>query len=67
MDANLFTVSGFARKHNFLSESALRNMIVDTKNPLKPVTPMHKALKRIGRRVFIDERIFFAAVKKMNT
>lgn len=53
----LLTVPQFAEKHQFISQSALRNHIFYSyKNKMDEF----KVIKKLGKRVYIDETNFFS-------
>lgn len=58
---NLFTVRQFAEKHSFITEGALRNSIFFAKT-----NGMEKVMKRIGRKILIDENAYFEWIEKNN-
>jgi hypothetical protein len=59
----LLTVSQFAEKHNFISQSALRNhMFYSYKNNMDEF----KVITKIGKRVYINESNFFKWVDSQN-
>ena len=61
MERQLLTVSQFAKKHVAFSEASLRWLIFNSsKNNFSPV------LRRVGRRILLDESEFFAWIDKQN-
>jgi hypothetical protein len=58
---NLLTVKQFAQKHPAFSEASLRfNIFHESKNGLD------KVIKRVGRKILINEEAFFAWVEDQN-
>ena len=51
---HLFTVPQMAEEHPAFSQSALRHLIFDAKR-----NKFNTVIKRIGRKVLIDEEAFF--------
>jgi hypothetical protein len=69
----LLTVRQFAEKHGAFSQGSLRRLIfdaeprhctVDGRSAVIPGNGLAVAIVRIGRRVLIDERLFFAWLGK---
>jgi hypothetical protein len=57
----LLTVNQFLEEHNFLSHGGLRFLLFNSqKNGLE------KAIKRLGRKILIDEQKFFEWVNEQN-
>ena len=54
----LLTVKQFAKKHPAFSEAALRSFIFQAGSVVKP-NGFEVAVRRVGRRVLIDEKTFF--------
>ena len=54
------TVKQFCSKHPWPSESAMRAIVLDSKS-----NGFHSAIKRVKRRVLIDESEFFASIERL--
>lgn len=62
---NLLTVRQFAERHPAFTEGSLRWLIFQAGSPERdsattPLADLNTALVRVGRRVLIDEAVFFA-------
>ena len=57
----LIPVPRWSDYHDYPTENALRHLIFQEKQ-----NGFYKVIKRIGRRVLIDERAFFAWVEEIN-
>jgi hypothetical protein len=57
----LLTVAQFVEEHNFLSHGGARYLIFNSKT-----NGLEKAIKRIGRKILIDEQKFFEWVNEQN-
>ncbi len=57
MSQNLFTVSQFCEKHKCFTQGAMRWHLFNAANNGLAVTG---AIIRVGRRVYIDEDLFFS-------
>lgn len=61
MSPNLFTVRQFSERHPAFSEASLRALIFNS-----PSNGFAPAVKRVGRKVLLDETEFFAAIDRIN-
>jgi len=57
----LFTINQFVERHQFASNGGLRHLIFHAST-----NGFNRVIKRIGRRVLIDENQFFAWVEEKN-
>jgi hypothetical protein len=57
----LLTINQFVENHSFATHGGLRHLIFNATN-----NGFHKVIKRIGKRVLIDENQFFAWVESQN-
>ena len=68
----LLTVRQFSEKHPAFSESSLRWLIFQANSSIRSnnndnFNGIRKAIVRIGRRVLIDEGIFFKCISENNS
>jgi hypothetical protein len=63
LKTRLLTVNQFVAEHSFASNGGIRFLLFNSKN-----NGMEKAgvIKRLGRRIIIDENKFFAWVESQN-
>jgi len=59
---SLLTIKQFAEKHKAFSELSLRHKIF-----FAETNGFATAIRRVGRRVYIIESEFFAAIERQNT
>lgn len=60
-NTRLLTISQWTREHNWPPQGGLRYLIFNEKT-----NGFHKVIKRIGKRVLIDENAFFEWVNQQN-
>lgn len=57
----LLTVNQFVEEHNFTTHGGMRYLIFNAKE-----NKLEKAIKRIGRKILIDEQKFFEWINEQN-
>ena len=61
MNTDLLTVTQFVNKHQFATHGGLRHLIFNASS-----NGFEKVIKRMGRRVLLEEKAFFEWIEENN-